>query len=131
MEQQEREIFAAATRISSLEAKLELLLREEAKEIREMKEALQWKTRSFRDAFQSMPPDAQSCILPDVVNQAETAAATENNNNNLCEVCHDLQSIFTIVLCSHFSHCEECSGSCVSPLCKENKKSVLKIFMGS
>mmetsp|Transcript_24195 Transcript_24195/g.51298 ORF Transcript_24195/g.51298 Transcript_24195/m.51298 type:complete len:449 (-) Transcript_24195:284-1630(-) len=116
----------AAIRISALEAKLEQRLKEEAKEIKELKAILQKKEQSFRDTMQSLPSDAQSRICPGGDNEA-----VATTNQHLCVVCQDEPATIAVVPCGHYCLCNSCLGPChVCPICRGRKDSILRIYSG-
>jgi len=117
----------AVTRISVLEAKLEDRLKEEHKDIKDMEAILNRKKQSFRVTLDSMPPETRSRII----SEEDELGTDSNSDANLCVICNDTPSVYAIVPCGHFCLCEECSTPCnVCPLCRGNKDSVLKIYLG-
>ncbi len=128
----------AAVRISSLEATLERRLIEEANDIneteeklRQTKEKLLNRKRSFREAIQAMPPGTQSRIKIDDSNNTDS--------NNVCVVCRDRPSVMAVVPCGHMCLCNTCSDVCMNgengqptcPLCRGDMRSVLRIYLGN
>eukprot|EP00956_Cyclotella_meneghiniana_P017252 scaffold27887_cov64-Cyclotella_meneghiniana.AAC.11 len=117
----------AVTRISVLEAKLEDRLKEEHKDIKDMEAILNRKKQSFRVTLDSMPPETRSRII----SEEDELGTDSNSGANLCVICNDTPLVYAIVPCGHFCLCEECSTPCnVCPLCRGNKDSVLKIYLG-
>lgn len=129
----------AATRISSLEATLEKRLIEEANDIKETEEKLRQtkekllnRKRSFREAMQAMPPGTQSRIKIDDSN-------SNDDSNNTCVVCRDRPSLMAVVPCGHMCLCNTCSDVCMNgdndqptcPLCRGDMQSVLRIYLGN
>jgi len=122
----------AATRISSLEAKLEKRLIEEANDIKETEANLLRRKRSFHDAMQSMPPETQTRISLGDSQGADTA-----RDNNVCVVCQDEPAVMAVSPCGHVCLCSACSDACmngrtgslVCPLCRGGMQSVLRIYL--
>lgn len=128
----------AVIRISSLEATLERRLIEEANDIKETEEKLREtkdkllnRKRSFREAILSMPPETQSRINLDYSNTT--------SSDNICVVCHDGPPVMAVVPCGHVCLCTNCSDVCMTgeneqrpcPLCRGHMQSVLRIYLGN
>ena len=121
---QERVERDAATRISSLEAKLERRYLDEASDIKEMEESLQRRKQALLD---EMPANVRSRSV--LSNDQETAT------NSTCVVCQDEIANFAVVPCGHVCLCSTCSDICTGddrpcPLCRVDILSTLRIYLG-
>ena len=115
---QERVERDAATRISSLEAKLERRYLDEASE------SLQRRKQALLD---EMPANVRSRSV--LSNDQETAT------NSTCVVCLERQANFAVVPCGHVCLCSTCSDICTGddrpcPLCRVDIQSTLRIYLG-
>lgn len=120
---QERVERDAATRISSLEAKLEKRFLDEAREIKEMEENLQRRKLALLD---EMPDGLHS--RSGLSNTTAAAAST-------CVVCRDETAVVAVVPCGHLCLCTDCSVTCISdnqpcPLCRGEFERSLRIYSG-
>lgn len=126
---QERIERDAATRISSLEAKLEKRFLDEAEDIKDMEVKLQRRKRALLD---EMPPEIRS---RSGLSDDDQTTNTTTTNNNTCVVCHDETAVMAIVPCGHICLCTACSETCINdsnpcPLCRGDIQSVLRVYSG-
>jgi len=108
-----------------LEQRLKEQLEKEANEIKEMELGLQRRKESFQSALENMAPHIQS-RFPLGDNHG-----SDDSKKNICIVCLDQPAVIAVVPCGHCCLCKLCDKSCRDcPLCRGDKESTLRIYMG-